>query len=258
MKTLNISFIIALSILLFSGCGGRSTLKKGAETETEVDTITVPDTGYTGIKKYYSGTRLIKEVTFRNGIRQGESKTFYPGGQLYQTFWFENGLREDSARWYYLEGQVYRSTPFKHDTIDGIQLQYYRTGRVKARIGFSKGLRTPLLEEYTQDGKLIRNYPEITFSFNDNYNSSGRVRINLALSDKSTKVKFLRGEFSGGVLDTTRCTRLITTNGKATLDLRKNGTTQQDFVGVIGEILTPFGNRYLAYKRIDLPYKDLK
>lgn len=256
MKTFNISLIVVLSILLFPGCGGRSAVTRG--TEAESDSTSVPDTGYTGIKKYYSGTKLVKDVTFKNSIRQGESKTYYPGGQLYQTFWFENGLREDSARWYYLEGQVYRSTPFRHDTIDGIQVQYYRTGRVKARIGFSKGLRTPFLEEYNLDGKLIRNYPEIISSITDNYSPNGRVRINLELSDKSTKVKFLRGEFTGGVLDTTRCTRLVTNNGKAYIDLRKSGTPQQDYVGVIGEIITPFGNRYLAYKRIELPYKDLK
>jgi hypothetical protein len=256
MKTFNISLIIVLSILILSGCGGRGALKKG--TEAESDTTSVPDTGYTGIKKYFSGTRLVKEVTFKNGIRQGESKTFYPGGQLYQTFWFENGLREDSAKWYYLEGQTYRSTPFRHDTIDGIQIQYFRTGKVKARIGFSKGLRTPFLEEYNMGGKLIRNYPEIVSSITDNYNSNGRVRINLELSDKSTKVKFLRGEFTGGVLDTTRCTRLITNNGKAFIDLRKSGTPQQDYIGIIGEIVTSYGNRYLAYKRIDLPYNDLR
>jgi hypothetical protein len=256
MKFFNGSLIFILIIWLVSGCGGRGSIKKGSETGS--DTLTVPDTGYTGIKKYYSGNRLVKEVTFKNSVRQGEEKTFYPGGQLYQTFWYVNNLREDSARWYYLEGQVYRSTPFKNDTIDGIQVQYYRTGRVKARIGFSKGLRTPFLEEYTQEGKLVRNYPEINYTITDNYNSTGSVRINLELSNKSTKVKFLRGEFTGGVLDTTKCVRLITSNGKASVDLRKTGTPQQDYVGIIGEILTTYGNRYLAYKKIDLPYKDLK
>jgi hypothetical protein len=29
-------------------------------------------------------------------------------------------------------------------------------------------------------------------------------------------------------------------------------------VGIIGTVITPFGNRHLVYKRIDLPYNDLK
>ena len=225
---------------------------------SETDTVTVPDTGFTGIKKYFSGTRIVKEVTFKNGIRQGEMKSYYAGGQLYQRLWYEKGLREDSVRQYYLEGQVFRSTPYKHDTVEGIQKQYYRTGKLKARIGYHKGLRTPLLEEFNQDGKLIKAYPEIVFSITDNYKSTGRVRINLELSDKSDRVKFFRGDFTNGLYDTTKCIRIKASDGKAFIDLRKSGSPQKDYVGVIGEVITNFSNRHLAYKKIDLPYKDLK
>lgn len=245
-----------LIILLISGCSGRGTSKK--ESAVESDTISVPDTGYTGIKQFFSGQRIIKEVTFENGIRQGEMKSFYPGGQLYQTFWYENGLREDSARWYYTEGQVFRSTPYKHDTIDGIQIQYYRTGRVKAKIKYIKGLRAPFLEEFLQDGKLVKGYPDIAFTFTDNYNTTGRFRINLELTDNSTKVKFYRGDFVNGVFDTTKCIKINSPNGKGFIDLRKSGSPQPEYLGVIGEIVTGFGNKYLTYKKIDLPYKDLK
>jgi hypothetical protein len=42
------------------------------------------------------------------------------------------------------------------------------------------------------------------------------------------------------------------------VDLKKSGTPQTDYIGITGAILTDFGNRYLSYKKIDLPYKDLK
>ncbi len=256
MKKLNICVPVLSALLLVSGCSGKRSAKK--EAITEKDTVSVPDTGYTGIKKYYSGGRLFKQVTFNNGIRSGEMKSFYPGGQLYQTFWYENGLREDSATWHYLEGQVFRSTPFKHDTIDGTQRQYYRNGQLKARIKFIKGLRVPQIEEFTQDGKLVKGYPDVLFSFNDNYKTSGKFRINLELSDKSRKVKFYRGEFTDGVFDSVKCKGIKTIDGKAFLDLRKTGTPQSDNIGIIGVIITNFGNNYITYKRIDLPYKDLK
>ncbi len=42
----------------------------------------VPDTGYTGIKKYMSGNYVVKEVTFKNGVREGLMKTFYQTGEV--------------------------------------------------------------------------------------------------------------------------------------------------------------------------------
>jgi antitoxin component YwqK of YwqJK toxin-antitoxin module len=256
MRKINNLVLIFLISLLAAGCAGRGSSKKEPVAGTE--TVTVPDTGYTGIKKYYSGNLLLKEVTFKNGVMNGEMKTYYKGGQLYQKYWYENGHREDSAKWYYLEGQVFRSTPMKHDTIDGTQIQYYRDGRVKAKLNYIKGLRTPTLEEYTRSGKLISGYPEIVYSINDDYNKTGKVRINLESSDKSKKAKFYHGEFTGGVFDTVKCTQIKSVNGKTFLDLKKSGTPQTDYVGIIAVFLTDFGNNYLAYKKIDLPYKDLK
>jgi len=146
----------------------------------------------------------------------------------------------------------------KHDTIDGTQIQYYRNGRKKAEISYSKGFRLPLLKEYTREGKLITGYPEIVFSIIDNYNTTGKVRINLELTDKTRKVKFFRGELINGVFDTTKVNRIKTVNGNTFLDLRKSGTPQSDTIGIIAAILTDFGNNYLYYKKIGLPYKDLK
>jgi hypothetical protein len=256
MRKINYSFLIFIISLLAAGCAGRGSSKK--EPVVGTDTLTVQDTGYTGIKKLYSGNMLLREVTFRNGVMQGEMKTFYRGGQLYQKYWYENGLREDSAMWYYLEGQVFRSTPMKHDTIDGIQKQYYRDGCVKAKIGYIKGLRTPSFEEFTRNGKLIKNYPEIVYSIKDNYAATGKIQINLELSDNTKKVKFYRGEFFGGVFDTVKCARIRSVNGKTFLDLKKSGTPQVGYIGIIAAIVTDFGNNYLTSKKIILPYNDLK
>lgn len=256
MKIFRFSVYLILILSAISGCTGKGSSEKGPGS-IPADTVAVPDTGYTGIKQYFSGQNLIKEVTFKNGVRQGLMKSFYQTGQVYQTFWYENGLREDSVKWYFLEGQLFRSTPYKHDTIDGIQKQYYRTGKTRALIGYEKGLRTEFFAEYTQDGRKITSYPEIVTSINDEYSTRGYYRIGLELSDKSTKVKFYRGDFTDGRLDTSKIDILKTTEGKATLNLKKTGTTRTDYVGVIAEIITTFGNRYFAYKKIDLPYNDL-
>ena len=198
------------------------------------------------------------EVTFRNGVREGEMKTYYQSGELQTTFWYENGLREDTSRRYYLEGQLFRKTPYKHDTIDGVATQYYRTGKLRAKIGYEKGMRTTLFEEYTADGKLFKGYPEVVATVSDEYNSRGLYRINLELSDKETKVDFYRGEFINNRFDSATVKPINIINGKWRLDLKKTGAPGQNYVGVIASILTPLGNRNLVYKKIDLPYNDLK
>ena len=63
MKTFSNLFVALILILAVAACTGKGSGKK----TTGNDTITVPDTGYTGIKQYMSGNHLIKEVTFKNG-----------------------------------------------------------------------------------------------------------------------------------------------------------------------------------------------
>ena len=253
MKTI---FNLIPVILLFVSisCGQKPNTQNDVEP---IDTISVPDTGYTGIKQYYSNKKIAGETTFKNGVRQGISKTFYEGGQIRQTFWYENGIREDSAKWYYTEGQVFRSTPYKRDTIHGIQVQYFRKGPVKAKIGFEKGLRTFFFEEYTPNGQLIKNYPDVIISAKDNYNSNGSYNISLELSDKSKKVKYFRGDFSTGVYDTTKVSPIRIVNGIGNLTLKKTSAQTKPYVEIVATILTDYGNSYLLLKKIELPYNDL-
>ncbi len=255
MKISNSVMLLVLAICLVAGCNGKGKAKK--ESGAVSDTTTVSDTGYTGIKKYLSGKLVVKEVTFKNGVREGLMKSFYQTGEVRQTFWYKNGLREDSAKWYYLEGQLFRSTPYTRDTIDGIQKQYYRTGRLKAKIGYSRGLRTTYLQEFTPEGKLIGGYPEMVVNVRDDYKAKGIYRISLELSDKETKVRYWRGELFNGLFDTVRCKRVNIIKGIGTIDLKKTGSSQSNYIGVIAEILTNYGNNNLVYKKIPLPYNDL-
>jgi hypothetical protein len=256
MKVFYGLLIIIFALMIISGCKGKGAGNK--DTQAGIDSIAASDPGFTGIKQYMSGKYLVKEVTFKNGVREGLMKSFYQDGRLRQTFWYKNDLREDSSKWYYLEGQLFRSTPYKKDTIDGIQKQYYRNGRIKAKIGYKKGLRTPYFEEFTQEGKLVTGYPELVINTRDDYRTKGIFRITLELSDKSTKVRYYRGDLSQGIFDTARCKSIKIIKGIGTLDLKKSSSPKEDSIGVIAEILTNFGNNYLVYKKIDLPYNDLK
>ena len=254
MKILYGSLIIMLALLLCSGCGKGSAKK---DLSAGNDSVSVTDTGFTGVKKYMSGNRIAMEATFRNGVKEGLSKTFYPSGNLRVTFWYKNGLREDSAKWYFEEGQLFRATPYKRDTVDGIQIQYFRTGKLKAKLGYKKGYRTFYLEEFNMEGKLVGGYPDLVVNIKDEYNSKGIYTISLGLSDKSDKVKYFRGDFGNGVFDTTRSVKINTINGIGTISLKKTEVQQPGSVDVLASILTFYGNNYLVHKKIEVPYKDL-
>lgn len=256
MKKITFLIIMVLSGVLIISCTGRKSANEDKSIST--DTITVPDTGFTGIKQFMSEKRLSQEVTFKNGVRDGLTKSYYIDGRLRQTFWYVNGLREDSSKWYHPDGRLFRSTPYKNDTIDGTQIQYYKNGKIKARLGYKKGFRTPELVEYSPDGKTVSGYPGIEVRINDEYSINGTYRITLQLTDKSEKVKFYRGEFTNGVFDTIQCIKINTTKGTGYLNLKKTGSPASGYVGIIAQILTGFGNNHLEYKKIDLPYNDLK
>jgi antitoxin component YwqK of YwqJK toxin-antitoxin module len=253
-KYLFYSIFIVAALITVTGCKGRTNAAK--ELSVAEDSVSRPDTGYTGIKQFMSGKYIVSEVTFQNGIRQGLTKTFYKSGRLQRTYWYKDGLRQDSSCWYYEEGQVFRVTPFVNDTVNGIQKQFYRTGQIKAKMGYSKGLRTPFFQEFTREGKLVTGYPEIVVKAQDNYKTTGQYDIAISLSKKAD-VRFFRGEFTNGLYDTTRLKKIKTYENTGYLNLKKTGTAGKSYVGVIGEVLTDFGNRILIYKKIDLPYNDL-
>jgi hypothetical protein len=256
MKGISGITLLMILVLLSASCGGPTAPK--AEEQANTDTVSVPDTGYTGIKQYFTGNTLIKEVTFENGVRNGLMKSFYNGKQVRQSFWYKDGLREDSAKWYYMEGPVFRATPYVRDTINGIQQQYFKNGRIKAKIGFEKGLRTFFFEEYATDGKLIKGYPDIVVSTKDDYKTNGTYKISLELSNKATKVKYFRGEFGKGIYDTGKVVQIKTVNGVGNLILKKSSANTKTTIEILAEIMTSYGNNYLLVKKINLPYNDLK
>ncbi len=239
---------------MLSSCGSNT----GKREDINTDTTTVADTGYTGIKQFMSGIYKVSEVTFRNGIREGLTKTFYQSGRLQRTYIYKNGLRQDSSCWFYEEGQLFRTTPFVNDTMHGIQKQYYRTGELKAKLGYKNGYRTDFFQEFMKNGKLVGGYPGLIVKTEDNYARNGSYRIILELTDKKVPVNFFRGEFADGAYDTTKVKRIKTTGNTGYIDLRKSSQAKQSYVGVVAEILTDFGNRLLVYKKIELPYSDLQ
>lgn len=258
MKTNAFLFLIIILLILNSGCHNRSNKNRSSRNDNLTDTSMVADTGFTGIKRLYSHKLLAREVTYKNGVKQGLMITYLPSGKLYQTFWYRNGHLEDTAKWYFDDGKVFRATPFKNDSMNGIQTQYYRSGKVRAKLNFVNGIRTPYLEEFSPDGVKIGTYPDLVVKSKDEYKQNGTFKIWLELTDKTFKATYYRGEYIDGLFFPKKYPKLNSSETTGYLELKKSGNPKDNYVGVIAEMSTQLGNKYLVYKKIDLPYNDLK
>jgi hypothetical protein len=258
MKTNSILLIIIFLLIFSGGCKNSGNKNSTPEKENLTDRSAVADTGFTGIKRLFSNKLLAREVTYKNGIKHGLMKTYLSSGQLYQTFWYENGVREDTAKWFFDDGKVFRATPFKNDSMNGIQTQYYRNGRVRAKLNFVNGARTPFLEEFTSEGIKVTSYPDLIIKTRDDYKKTGTFKIWLELTDKKVKANYYRGEYVDGLFFPKKYIKLNSSETTGSLELKKAGADSYNYVGVIAEISTALGNKYLIYKKIDLPYSDLK
>jgi hypothetical protein len=258
MKQITFLLTIVILLTMSAGCQNKNKKNTSSQNGKVENTAASPDTGFTGIKQYHSGNAIVKEVTFKNGIRQGLMKTFDAAGLLYQTFWYENGKREDTARWYFPDGKVFRETPFKNDSANGIQIQYYKTGAVRAKLEIVNGIRTPYLEEFESTGKKITSYPDLVIKTKDEFNQNGTFKIYLELTNKKTNASFYKGEYTNGLFTPKQYIKVNNSENTGYIELKKSATAGNNYVGIIAEIQTSLGNKYLVYKKINLPSNNLK
>lgn len=221
------------------------------------DTLNV--SGFTGVKKFYDQGKLVKDVTYRDGIKEGICHNYYDDGRLKRTIIYSNNLKTDTARYYYREGMVYRATPYKDDKINGIQTKYYKSGMVQAELPYVMGLRISGLREFYENGLEVGGIPTIETEINDSYyDSHGIVRIVLKLSNDSKNVEFYRGSLTDGAFDENKCTKVTISTGMGYLELKKDDNSGRGYIDVISVYTTPrFRNKEIITKRIKLPYNNL-
>ena len=244
---------IALIMIITASCGGGTGDAGGGKKKSGHEA----DTGYTGTRNYTKNDVIVKEVEFRNGVREGLTRTFYQGGVVEQEIPYSGGKKNGEARWYYPDSKLFRITPYVNDTIHGSQIQYYKSGRVKAKLDYMNGKRLPGLEEYNMNGEKVTSYPEIVYNANDRYKERGMYKLFIEMTDLSENVKYYRGDLVDGLVDLDSVTPLLQTTTTGYLDLQKKEGHHADSVVVLASYLTGYGNRLYYRLAIPLPYKDL-
>ena len=241
------------SIIAIAGCQERAKEANGSDTGNQSEET------FTGIKKYFEGEKLTKEITFKDGIKEGLCNNYYDDGRLKRTIWYSNDLKEDTARWYYAEGMVYRATPYVNDKINGVQTKYYKNGRKQAELPYKNSLRTSGLIEYYEDGREVGNIPTITYEISEQYyNRDGVLRVVLKLSNSSKNVNYYHGALIDGAFDESLCKDITAASGMGYVELERDAAAGKGYVDVIAVYTTRFRNKEILTKRIKLPYSDLK
>lgn len=245
---------LLLTVVITSSC---KHIIPPKENKADIkDTINVAE--FTGVKKFYDNERLVKDITYKKGVKEGICHNYYEDGRLKSTIIYSNNLKTDTAKWYYPEGKVYRATPYQNDKINGIQTKYYKNGRKQAELPYIMGFRTPGLKEYYEDGREVGAIPSIETEINDSYyNSHGMIRIIFKLSNDSKNVQFYRGALTNGAFDESKCTEITISSGMGYLEMKKDDNSGKGYVDIIAVYTTRFRNREIITSRIKLPHNNL-
>ena len=110
---------------------------------------------FTGIAKdYYEDKSLKAELTYTNGILEGEAKQYYQSGKLKSTAIFSNGLLNGQCIGYYESGNIEYEENYLDDELNGSVKDYYEDGQLKAELNYKNGKLDGLARAYHENGQL--------------------------------------------------------------------------------------------------------
>ena len=142
---------------------------------------------FTGIAKdYYEDKSLKAELTYTNGILEGEAKQYYQSGKLKSTAIFSNGLLNGQCIGYYESGNIEYEENYLDDELNGSVKDYYENGQLKAELNYKNGKLDGLEKEYHQNGQLYieENYKDGKLEGEStNYDEKGNIILRLIYKD---------------------------------------------------------------------------
>ena len=142
---------------------------------------------FTGIAKdYYEDKSLKAELTYTNGILEGEAKQYYQSGKLKSTAIFSNGLLNGQCIGYYESGNIEYEENYLDDELNGSVKDYYEDGQLKAELNYKNGKLDGLEKEYHQNGQLYieENYKDGKLEGEStNYDENGNLTLKAIFKD---------------------------------------------------------------------------
>lgn len=219
--------------------------------------ISVKDTVRHGLSKTYSkGGLLVSEVMYKNGKRDGKSVNYYPEGGIHTIIFYKDDEKIGESKWFYPSGKVFRVTSYKDGKPDGIQKMYFESGALQAEIPLSNGKICPGLKEYKEDGGL-RKAPELVLEPLDWVAMNSQYILKMHLSNNNRNVKYFRGDGNTKGCITGFEPTIPARDGNGTLEfVVLRGQTKMEKLDIIAVETTSYGNQRVIHKAFNLAVKN--
>lgn len=224
-------FIVLISVLIFS-CN--------PEKKKEKETGTNPG-GSKVIKSKYADGKTKAEVIYKDGKKNGMSKSFDREGALMLELPYVNDKKEGISKKYYEGGkQMYQTTEYKENLKDGLQIKYRENGDLMSEARYEKDLPCQGIKEYYKDKSLKTEYPKINITPIDQLEKNGVYILETSMSEKVRDVKYYTGKLTDGCITQDLYNIFVdeaTNKGRLRFDLPPGGFRMEE-VNIIAVVET--------------------
>ncbi len=241
-------FMILMVFTIF-GC----TPEKNKEEKGKNEKIT-PD-GSKIIKSSYSNGKPKAEVVYKDGKKNGISKSYDKEGVLMLELPYVNDKKEGRSKKYYEGGkQVYQTTEYKENLKHGMQIKYRENGDLMSEARYEKDLPCQGIKEYYKDKTLKTDYPKINITPIDQLEKNGVYILETSISEKVREVKYYSGKLTGGCIAQDLYNIFVdesTNKGRLRFDLPPGGFRMEE-INIIAAVETIYGNTYITQRTYNL------
>ena len=241
--------VLVILLISWSCSDDKKTSKK------KDDSTSLPD-GTKIVRSTYSNGILKAEVLFRDGKKNGLSKSFDKSGKISLELPYVNNQRHGQSKKYYEGGkELYQTTEYKNDKIHGIQIKYRENGDVLSEARYEENQPCQELKEYYKDNSLKEDYPKIIVTPIDKLETQGAYYLEISMSEKVRKVKYYLGKLTrGGCLNEDLYHILQDESkrvGKLTYTMPPGGFMMEE-LNIIAAVETIYGNTYISQRSYNL------
>lgn len=89
--------------------------------------------------EYYPNRQLARRVEFKNGLKEGESRSYSDLGKLTAIGRFHEGLRDGLQEVWFIEGPKQQEERYVNGILEGIQTKWHLSGNIFRQENFKKG-----------------------------------------------------------------------------------------------------------------------
>lgn len=108
-----------------------------------------------GLWKFFSGTRLVSESNFLQGIKHGLEKMYYESGEILEEIEWINNLKHGKYKAFFKNGQPYMECMFKEGNRDGYCVGYFENGKMEMDAFYAGNKRDGDWKHFDQNGELL-------------------------------------------------------------------------------------------------------